>query len=169
MKARQYTVTAVMLSGLALSGCSKRDGAETAAAPGAAKRPGTVTLEINDPAVSGGSVNMKLRIRLDDGWHTYSDPPGDSGMAPDIEWRLPEGYSAGTLQYPTPETFREPAGTTYGYAGNVVLTVPLRIPDHATPGTRATVAGTMSWLVCKEVCTALISEIDARVTISSAP
>ena len=52
--------------------------------------------------VPGQVLHAGLRIRLDPGWHVYWKNPGDSGMPPTLAWTLPEGYSAGEMQFPAP-------------------------------------------------------------------
>jgi len=49
-------------------------------------------------APAGSTVNVALRTVLDDKWHTYWRNPGDSGEPVQIDWRLPEGASAGAIR-----------------------------------------------------------------------
>ena len=40
----------------------------------------------------GRTLTVALRLKPDEHWHTYWKNPGDSGLATQIEWELPEGF-----------------------------------------------------------------------------
>lgn len=103
---------------------------------------------------------------LDDGWHTYWRNPGDSGAAARIDWRLPAGWTASPVQWPTPE--RMPYGTlmNYGYAGEVLLPVVITPPADAGRG-RVELAADALWLVCADVC--IPGEASLRLTVRVRP
>ena len=48
-------------------------------------------LSDRDAVGPGERFTLALRLRLSPGWHTYWLNPGDSGMAPEFRWTLPEG------------------------------------------------------------------------------
>jgi thiol:disulfide interchange protein DsbD len=100
----------------------------------------------------GSTVLVGLHMKIHPGWHTYWRNPGDSGVATTIDWTLPEGYSAGGIQWPLPE--RQPVGPlmNYGYSGEVVLPVAITVPASATPGRTARLDAFASWLVCEKIC-----------------
>jgi thiol:disulfide interchange protein DsbD len=94
---------------------------------------------------------VALRLTLQPGWHTYWRNPGDSGEAPQIRWHLPQGFSAGEIQWPPPE--RLPVGPLMNYGNSGEAWLPVRITpparlDTATVSLRAEAR----WLVCKEEC-----------------
>ncbi len=103
-------------------------------------------------AVPGSTVYVALRQQIDAGWHTYWRNPGDSGQATRITWTLPEGWQAGEIVWPTPT--RLPIGPllNYGYAGEVLLPVPIQIPATAKPGSTVTLKAEAAFLVCEEIC-----------------
>ncbi|NCZ97019.1 thiol:disulfide interchange protein, partial [bacterium] len=47
------------------------------------------------PILPGQPFTVGLRFQPKPGWHIYWKNPGDSGMAPSVKWRLPQGYTAG--------------------------------------------------------------------------
>ncbi len=51
----------------------------------------------------GESFWTALRLRMEPGWHTYWQNPGDAGLPTTIEWELPAGFSAGPLLWSFPE------------------------------------------------------------------
>ena len=54
-------------------------------------------------AEAGRPFSIGLRIKMDEGWHTYWENPGDSGLATNIDWELPEGFTAAPIQWPFPQ------------------------------------------------------------------
>ena len=94
----------------------------------------------------GRPLTVALRLQMARGWHTYWRNPGDSGLPTKVEWKLPEGYAAGAIQWPAPE--RLPAGplTNFGYEGEVLLLTDIRVPANAVGP--VTIAARAEWLVC---------------------
>lgn len=98
-----------------------------------------------------------------EGWHTYWQNPGDSGLPTELRWTLvlPQGdvmplEPEGPIQWPTPQRFAVGPLANYGYVGQVYLAQSLRLPD-AVVANPALLQGAMvrleaDWLVCEEVC-----------------
>jgi thiol:disulfide interchange protein DsbD len=110
----------------------------------------------------GGAIWVGLRQRIKPGWHTYWINPGDSGEPPTIDWTLPAGFEAGSIEWPHPE--RIPVGPvmSFGYSDEVVLLTRITAPAELAAGSRVTMQGQASWLVCEKIC---IPE-EARVTLT---
>ncbi len=98
-----------------------------------------------DQIAPGTPFKVGLRLRMAPGWHTYWRNPGDAGIAPELQFALPDGATAGPIAWPAPQ--RQPEGPlmTYGYSGEVLLAVPVTGPANI-------VRLHASWLVCKEIC-----------------
>ncbi|MBR0648456.1 cytochrome C biogenesis protein [Roseomonas terrae] len=113
----------------------------------------TVTVIADHDAVAPGqSFRIALRQRLAPGWHTYWTNPGDAGQPPEMRLTLPEGASAGAMQFPAPE--RIPFGPlmNFGYEGEAVFTIPVNVPADAAPGSSFPIEAQADWLVCERVC-----------------
>ncbi|MDF2177263.1 protein-disulfide reductase DsbD family protein [Aliiglaciecola sp. CAU 1673] len=91
-----------------------------------------------------------LYLEPEQDWHTYWQNPGDSGEAPAIDWQLPEGISAGDIQWPLPQTIPVAHLTNYGYEGAHLLMVPIEISDNAH--FPIALKADISYLVCQEDC-----------------
>lgn len=100
----------------------------------------------------GEQIEVGLQQKIIPHWHTYWVNPGDSGLATTIAWTLPDGASAGDIQWPAPKRFKTGPVANYGYENEVTLLSPLRVPPGLQPGQRFPVKAEVSWLVCKEVC-----------------
>ena len=99
----------------------------------------------------GESTLLGVRMRIQPEWHVYWRNPGESGTAPRIEVKGPEGLTTAPIRWPRPVVFQSPWDTTYGYAGEVVLLIPVTVPAGTPTGPlRLQVAA--EWLVCKEAC-----------------
>jgi thiol:disulfide interchange protein/DsbC/DsbD-like thiol-disulfide interchange protein len=105
-----------------------------------------------DAVVPGQPLRAGLRLKHDPKWHTYWIVPGDSGLATQIRWTLPEGWRAGPIEWPVP--LRLPVGPlmNFGYEGEVLLAVDLVPPESLQPGDLAHLAARADWLICKDVC-----------------
>ena len=55
-----------------------------------------------EAVVAGQAFDAALQFELADGWHIYWTNSGDSGLPPKAAWQLPDGFSAGDLQFPIP-------------------------------------------------------------------
>lgn len=87
----------------------------------------------------------------DAGWHTYWINPGDSGLATVIEWQLPEGVSAGEIQWPIAEKFNIGHLSNYGFEGDTYLLTTLTISEQFAE-TSLPITAKVDWLVCEEYC-----------------
>lgn len=119
----------------------------------------------------GEPFRVGLRIRLAPGWHTYADPPGDSGMAPVVHVVEPEGVEKHVLAYPPHQTFRDEVGLTYGYENEVVLVQELSLPALPEPAGEIELKIRLDYLICKEACIPRSATLDLSVPVQerSAP
>ncbi len=102
--------------------------------------------------VPGQPLLVGLRLLHDPHWHTYWRNPGDSGLPTKVDWRLPSGWKAQEIQWPTP--VRLPVGplANFGYEGDLLLPMVLTPPASLTAGSEIRFEAQVSWLVCKDVC-----------------
>jgi thiol:disulfide interchange protein DsbD len=105
--------------------------------------------------VSGSGLQLGIHFILEPGWHIYWINPGDSGQPPSFQWQLPDGFTAGEVQWPRPERMQSSAELAdYGYHDDVLLMVPIHAPqsinNEQSRGLRFAVEA--KWLVCREIC-----------------
>lgn len=103
-------------------------------------------------AAPGDAIRVGLHFEIIDHWHLYWRNPGDSGEPPKLSWRLPDGFTAGEIDWPIPK--RLPIGPlmNFGYEHQLLLPVELSIPDDLSPGQQVMIALAAEWLVCREEC-----------------
>lgn len=99
----------------------------------------------------GQPFEVALHLHTDADWHTYWINPGDAGLATTIKWTLPPGFTAGPIQWPTPEIHTLGTEITYGYAGDVYLLTTITPPKGDLPK-HFDIKAKAQWLVCKEEC-----------------
>lgn len=114
----------------------------------------------------GKPFTVFLRMALNPGWHTYTDPPGDAGLPVTIDWTLPAGFKAGGIEWPKAETFREGNLTTYGYSGNVSFPVTITPPESGIEG-EITLKATANWLACKDICVPETAQLVLRLPVAA--
>ena len=98
----------------------------------------------------GQVLTVALRLNPDEHWHTYWKNAGDSGLATQIDWVLPEGFEAGPIQWPTPERIDVGPLANYGYGGEVLLLTDIQVPQ--TIPANVQIGAAAFWLVCEEIC-----------------
>jgi thiol:disulfide interchange protein len=132
--------------------------------------PSPVRAELFSAGQEDGTLVVGLHLTMDDGWHVYWQNPGEAGMPVKINWELPEGYHAGPLAFPAPESFDGGGMTGYGYEGEVVLFS--TIHHEAGPGTDGfgedlfPLRASVEWLACSDLCIPGSAEL---VLVSSRP
>ncbi|PTY00995.1 hypothetical protein DB346_15435 [Verrucomicrobia bacterium LW23] len=107
----------------------------------------------SDKIEPGKPFEVALTLTPEAHWHTYWINPGDSGLAPSIEWKLPEGVKAGPLRFPTPHYFTAADAINYGYEAAATFLVTLTAdPAKVKAGDALKFEATANWLVCKDIC-----------------
>jgi DsbC/DsbD-like thiol-disulfide interchange protein len=139
-----------------------------------AQNPAHVELIADVSAIKPGEpFTVGIRFTLEPHWHVYWINPGDSGQPPEVKWKLPEGFTVSSLQFPVPKGFEQPGGFAgYGYEDEVLLTATITPPKDLRPGSTIKLGGEVSWLACDpNICIpgdATLS-IELPVTQSSKP
>ncbi|WP_343895013.1 protein-disulfide reductase DsbD domain-containing protein, partial [Craurococcus roseus] len=125
-----------------------------AAESGAVRSPrATATLVAEADAVEPGQpFRAGLRLRLAPGWHTYWKNAGDAGAAPELALSLPEGASAGPVEWPAPDRIPYGPLVNFGYKGEVLLPLAVTPPADLAPGGRFAIEAEATWLVCEQLC-----------------
>lgn len=113
----------------------------------------TVELVSDSSGIAPGSTfHLAVVFDLEPEWHIYWNNPGASGLPPEFEWDLPEGFVAGEIEWPAPERISLGGLVSYGYKGVATLIVPVEAPADLKPGAEVPIGLEISYLICKEVC-----------------
>jgi thiol:disulfide interchange protein DsbD len=154
----------LLMSGL--TACSRQVRKETVAAPPAEEEAlSTARLVMSEAAgaFSSGALSGEIVLELAPGWHTYGDPPGDSGMPPMVDFRLPPGWQAVLGELPPTQRFEDEAGVTFGYEGELRIPFRLEWPSGATAGEAVEIEVNVQWLICKDICLPQSALLKAKI------
>jgi thiol:disulfide interchange protein DsbD len=111
------------------------------------------------------AFTVALRLTMDTGWHSYWRNPGDAGGETVIEWTLPEGFTAGEIQWPHPRRIEAPPLASYGYDDEVLLLVEVHPPAELRPGEMVTLEARADWVVCEEICLPAAADLSLTLTV----
>lgn len=100
----------------------------------------------------GGDILIGVKLMPAKGWHSYWLNPGEVGLAPKVTWTLPQGVTAGPLQWPVPDRFIDAGVTTYGYAHESLLLVRLHNGSGLKAGSVLPLKAHVDVLVCEKLC-----------------
>jgi DsbC/DsbD-like thiol-disulfide interchange protein len=143
-----FGFSTALVAGFVLLTCATCTRAQSTAIPH-----GTLELVAENQWIEAGhDFNLGLHFQLENGWHIYWINPGDSGEPPRVKWQLPEGVTAGALQWPTPRRLGTPSIVDFGYQDAVTLIVPMHAERNLGLEEPAKIAAQVKVLVCREMC-----------------
>ncbi len=111
----------------------------------------TLVSDVESIAV-GKPFHLAVRLEIKDGWHVNWLNPGDAGLAPGIEWKVPKGFKTTVMCWPTPERFNTSSLVIFGYAKELLLVTEVTPPASLTTSEPVELAAEVSWLACEEAC-----------------
>jgi thiol:disulfide interchange protein DsbD len=116
----------------------------------------------------GEAAEAGLYFRIDPGWHVYWKNAGDAGEPPHIKWTLPDGITAGPLEFPAPK--RLPLGPLmdFGYENEVLFPFNLNVAQTAKPGW-VLLHAKVDWLVCQASCIPGKAELEVTRGVGEHP
>jgi len=118
-------------------------------------------------APAQGDFWLGLHFTLEPGWHIYWTNPGDSGEAPKVIWHLPQGVSAGAIDWPVPARLPTSGLMDFGYTGAVTLLVPMHASAGLKPGTPAAFGADLKVFICRELCIAGQTQLSLSVPVET--
>lgn len=117
---------------------------------------------------AGKTFRLGVAFTIDDDWHIYWKHPGQTGQATQVTWKLPDGFKAGPLQYPTPRKFVDKAGiVSYGYENEVLIFAEITPPKDLPAGKKLTLKAGTEWLACKTLCVLGSAELSAELPVAA--
>ena len=142
------------------------------AAPGPVRN-GAVVVELvalESSVAPGQVVHAALKMTHDPHWHSYWINPG-TGLATALAWKLPAGFTAGEILWPTPHLIRDSQGkvTGLGYDGENLLLVDLTAPATLPPGGTVTLQAGAEWLMCRDNCTPGDATVELTLPVTAGP
>ncbi len=118
-----------------------------------------------DSVKPGQTIALAVEQTIADHWHVYWKNPGDSGEATRISWTLPEGVTAGDIQWPMPSRIAFGPLLNFGYNHQVTYLVDVTVPENFT-GTEIPVTADIELLVCNDICIPETDKIDLKIPVA---
>ncbi|HVT90982.1 MAG TPA: protein-disulfide reductase DsbD domain-containing protein [Tepidisphaeraceae bacterium] len=98
----------------------------------------------------GKPFKIGVLLKIEPHWHIYWTNSGDAGIPTKVELKLPEGFTASAIEYPTPSRIEQSGGIVmYGYSGEVMLLATITPPAQIA-SSKIKITTPTSWLVCDE-------------------
>lgn len=95
------------------------------------------------------TVEALLEVQLDTDWKTYWRSPGESGVAPSIDWSLSNNLASVDWQWPIPKRYEFLGVETLGYKDHIVFPLTLHIEDMNRP---VFLSGQLTMSSCTNIC-----------------
>ncbi len=105
-----------------------------------------------DAIVPGRKFTVGIRQKMLPGYHTYWRNPGTIGMGMRLEWKLPDGFKAGEIQWPSPEIGHMAVYKIWGYHNSALMLVDLSPPANLEIGGKVTLKTQAIWMCCGKSC-----------------
>jgi thiol:disulfide interchange protein len=136
----------------------------------AEKKESTVTFLPEVSSVAPGKpFTMALKLEHPEKWHSYYINSGGVELPPEIKWNLPEGASAGPIQWPTPEVKEGFGGKSFVYNGSPVFLIEITPPSTLTPGSTFTFSARANWQICEKSCIDEEASFTLNLPIAESP
>lgn len=118
---------------------------------------------------AGKPFTVALRMQHATHWHSYWIAPG-TGYPTSITWTLPDGFTAGAIQWPTPHVVKDLEGkiTGNGYENESFLFVEITPPATLAAGSTVKLGAFAEWLMCETVCMPGEAKLEISLTVGDA-
>ncbi len=102
----------------------------------------------------GDYFRVAFTLDLQPHFHSYYKNAGVIGDPPSVDWKLPEGFTAGDLIFPRPSAIKSEVGgvaaTIYGYEGKITYVARIEVGEDVETGKELTISGTFNWQECDD-------------------
>lgn len=120
-----------------------------------------VTPSVHLALATPDSLHLVWRFEIQERWYLYAPYRNDTGFAPSVNLKLPEGWTAGPLRFPVPERKVLPGQILdHVYHGELLATQTLYTGGNPAPrsgsenaiDTATNLSAKLYWLACRELC-----------------
>lgn len=122
----------------------------------------------NRSIAAGRKFTVALKIHHHEKFHTYWKSPGIAGVPTEIAWQLPEGFTAGEIQWPYPEKSMMAIHPVHGYERDVMLLVDITPPAEITKK-KVDLKATATWMACADGCFPGKIALDLELPVGAEP
>lgn len=127
----------------------------------------TVQLITDVTAITPGeSFLVGLLLKPKQGYHTYWKGPGIVGVATDLQWHLPHGFSAGDIIWPAPDRVDMVGINAHGYNGEICLLVEIDTPEKIE-SELVKLKAKATWMCCGITCHPGFADLELILPVNS--
>lgn len=108
-----------------------------------------------------------LHLRHGPAYHSYWKFPGIVGVPTSIQWKLPNGFEAGEIEWPEPEPVLMFKIKAQGFERDVLLPIKITPPADLKPGERVKLGGKASWMSCARTCHPGFTDVMLELPVKS--
>ncbi|MEC7840528.1 MAG: protein-disulfide reductase DsbD domain-containing protein [Chlamydiota bacterium] len=124
----------------------------------------------HDAIQPGQPFTVAIKLNIEDQWHAYWKNPGEVGMPISIDWNLPSGFTASTIEWPTPIRFDTESIIGFGYEHEAVLLTEITPPEQLPLSSSTTIAASINWLACSDSsCLPGATDVEISLPVNDAP
>lgn len=113
-------------------------------------------------------IDVLIRLKMHDDWHTYWRNPGDAGLSTQVKWNLPVGYKTEEPILSSPKKFIFDELVQYGYGDVAYLKTKIKPqPENLPEGSEKYFSAVVSWLACKDVCVPEFVKLNFTIPVTN--
>ncbi len=98
----------------------------------------------------GKPFKVAMKLEIPDKWHSYYINPGLVGVPMQFKWDLPNGFTAGDIEWQTPHIAKMMGMNTYGYSHIAYYPVTITPPANLKPGQTISIKLKAKWQICDD-------------------
>lgn len=114
-------------------------------------------------------IDVLIRLKMHDDWHTYWLNPGDAGLSTQVKWQLPKGYEAESVNQSSPKKFMFDELVQYGYGDVAYLKAKIKPQKEklSSDGGEKYFSAVVSWLACRDVCVPEVVKLNFSIPVTN--
>lgn len=136
-----------------------------------AKDSATATLFSEVTSIAPGKpFTVALQLAIPAEWHAYYVNSGGVEKSLSVSWTLPDGFSAGPMQWPVPEVRDGVLGKSFAYEGTQMFLVDITPPSGLKSNESVKLTAKAAWQICdKQSCVDEKAELSLELRTADAP
>lgn len=113
-------------------------------------------------------IDVLIRLKMHDDWHTYWRNPGDAGLSTQVKWKLPDGYKSEEINQSSPQRFMFEELVQYGYGDVAYLKTTIKPQKENLPeGSEKYFSAVVSWLACRDICVPEVVKLNFSIPVTN--
>jgi thiol:disulfide interchange protein/DsbC/DsbD-like thiol-disulfide interchange protein len=107
-----------------------------------------------------------VHFTMNPDWNIYWLNPGEIGLATEIKWQLPKGFTASNLHWPYPSAIAMDNIVGYGYEGETILLTQIMAPPTLERNSTVLIKAYVEWLECNDLCLPGAQELQLELPVA---